>query len=502
MASPGSRGAGHILALDVGTGSIHCLLANEAGTPVSTASLPMRYFVPEGFPTIAKEFDPEYVFDSLASLAGQVLCQAKLDPKDVSAIGITGQRQSVVFLDGDGREVYCGPNLDLRAMFEGAAMDEEIGEQVYGFTGHYPSCLLAHGRLRWFRDRSPDYPRIRTILTLPGWLAYRLTGTLASEPSLDAESGLLDIGCRDRGTGLLELVDISSSLLPPLVSSGQATGALTRHAADSWGIQSGTPVFIAGPDTQCGLLGMGVAKAGQAGAVIGWSGAVQVITSRPVFDDDMRTWVGCYPIEDMWVAESNLGDAGNAYRWLKDTLLSREASFEDAEKMAATGGSSPNGVVALLGPGPVSSAKAGLRMGGLLFPTPVCFEEADRGQMFRAALDNIAYAVKANVEVLQDLTGYEIGTLYLGGGMARSRALAAALADVLGYPVSLSSTPDVSARGAAMVAALATNDGASLDEVADAVRAESEEVKPTSASNTAEYQDHYRRWLELYERLV
>ena len=502
MASLGHGRHRYILALDVGTSSIHCLLADDNCTPVMTASAPMRYFVPEGCPSVAKEFDPQYVLDTSGRLAGQVLSEAKVGPGDVSAIGITGQRQSIVFLDGDGRELYCGPNVDMRAVFEGAATDEEMGQEVYRSTGHCPSFLLTHARLRWFRERSTYYPHIRRILTLPAWLAYRLTGTLASEPSLDGEAGLLDICRRDRGAGMLEQLDIPTSLLPPLVPSGQSGGDLSRHMAESWRLEHRTPVFISGPDTQCGLLGMGLASAGGFGAVIGWSGAVQVVTSRPVFDDEMRTWVGCFPVGDMWVSETNLGDAGNAYRWLKEMLLPIDASFGDVERIAAAGGPAPDGVVALLGPGPVSSVKAGLKMGGLLFPTPTCFEEADRGQLFRAALHNIAYAVKANAAVLQDLTEHEFDTLYLGGGMARSKTLAAVLADVLGCPVRRSLTPDVSARGAAIIAALGTNDALSLDQVVHAVRTEAEEVEPTSASKTAEHQDHYRWWLELYERLV
>ena len=362
MASPANqRDGGYILALDVGTSSFHCLLVDLSARPIAAASAPIRYFTPDGCPTLAKEFDPEVAVDTLGWLTGKILNDTGTKAGDISAIGITSQRQGLVFLDRSGKEIYSGPNLDLRAVFEGAEIDEQFGAEFYLTTGHFPSLLFAPARFRWFREHCcPIYQETTTILPIAGWLAYRLTGSPVSELSLEGEAGLLDIRTRARCVDLMGKLGVPDSLLPPLSSLDVPAGVLSHHIAAEWGLDEGIPVVVAGPDAQCGLLGMGLNKGGQAGVVMGWSGALQVLTSAPLLDGkEMRTWAGCYPLEGLWVAESNLGDAGNAYRWLKDTILDDNASFEEAELLAQEASAGAEGVVAFLGPGPQSPVKTG-----------------------------------------------------------------------------------------------------------------------------------------------
>ena len=492
----------YLLALDLGTGSLHCLLTDSLGNPVATASSPMRYFTPEGCPPMAKEFDPESTLAGAGQAVASAFRSSEIHPDEIAGVGITGQRQGMVFLDEGGRELYCGPNADLRAVFEGATIDEGHGAEFYAATGHHPSLLFAPARLRWFRENRPHiYERIVAALTLPAWLAYRLTGSKTAEPCLEGEAGLIDINIKQRNQGLLEKLGVPGSLLPCLAVEGEPAGCLSRHMADTWGLKPETPVFLAGPDTQCGLLGMGLSGNGQAGAVLGWSGALQAPTSSPCFDEKMRTWAGCYPMDGQWVAEANLGSSGNAYRWLKETLLGRGASFEVAESLAARAPAASEGVSAFLGPGPVSAFKMGLRMGGLLFPTPLDFQETSPGQLLRAALENIAYGVKANLGVLEEVTGHRVECLSIGGGMAGSAVLTTTLANVLGFPVKCSVAPQVSARGAALVAGMSIAGSLSSGGLFDAGQAQFRETEPESPSEVAHQQECYQQWLETYRRL-
>ena len=497
----------YLLALDLGTSSVHCLLTDSLGNPVAGARSPMSYFTPPGCAPLAKEFNPDGTLAGAGQAVASALRSSDIRPDEIAGIGITGQRQGMVFLDRGGTELYCGPNADLQAVFEGAAIDEEHGDEFYAATGHHPSMLFAPARLRWFRENRPYiYERIVAALTVPAWLAYRLTGSKTAEPALEGEAGLLDVNMRQRDMGLLEKLGVSESLLPCLVEEGDPAGGLSRNMADTWGLKPETPVFLAGPDTQCGLLGMGLRVDGEVGVVLGWSGALQVLTASPCFDEKMRTWVGCYPMDGLWVAEANLGASGNAYRWLKDTLLGNGRSFEAAEHLAAQAAAASEGVMSFLGPGPVSAFKMGLRMGGLLFPTPLDFQETSPGQLLRAALENIAYGVKANLEVLEEVTDRRIESLSIGGGMAASPVLATSLANVLGFPVKCSVTPQVSAMGAALVTAGSIEGsrgegswgpGGSFE----AGQAVFRETEPESPSDVAQQQECYQQWLETYRRL-
>ena len=500
MARPNSdRNGNNVLVLDMGTSSLHCLVADSMGNPIATASTPISYYTPDGCSSLAKEFDPELTVDKFRQLTAKALQDGDIDGISVSVIGICSQRQGMVFLDDNGREVYSGPNVDLRAFFEGAEIDEEYGEEIYGITGHTPSFLLAPARLQWFRkNRAFVYEKTRSILTIASWLAYRLTGSLLCEPSLEAEAGLLDVSTRDRSPVLMDKLGVPLSLLPPI---HQPSGPIQNSVAASWGLNPEIPVIVAGADTQCGLLGMGLRQDGETGAVLGWSGALQMITGRPCFDERMRTWVGCHVVQTAWIAESNLGDSGNAYRWLKDTLLGSDATFEEAEQQAQEAPATPDEVFAFTGAGPGSSLKSGLRLGGLLFPTPLSFQETTRGQLFRAALENLSYSVKSNLGILSEVTGVYPQVLYLGGGMADSYTLATTLANLLGIPVRRSKMTQVSARGAALVTASYVTPTSTLEQTVDAAGLDFDEVDPGSASEIAQYAEGFSNWLHLYERL-
>ena len=491
----------YVLALDVGTSHLHGLLADGLGAPLASASSPLAYFTPRDCPPMAREFQPGAVMDSLGRLAREILGHHGVSGREVGAVGITGQRQGMVFLDGSGREVYCSPNLDLRALFQGAALEEQMGQELYNATGHLPCMLLAPARLAWLRDHRPeDFRRTRTALTVPCWVAHRLTGAYLAQEALEAECGFLDVTTGRRDPGFLERLGVPSQMLPPVCGEEGPTAPLAREAATQWGLREGIPVMVAGPDTQCGLLGMGLTMEGETGAVLGWSGAVQTLTAEPCLDPGMRTWAGRYIYGGLSVAESNLGDAGNAYRWLKDILLGAETSFEEAEGLVLRSPSS-DGVVASLGPGPVASFKAGLHMGGFFFPTPISFQEPDRGQLLRAGLQNVAYGVRAGLETLERVTGLEIPRFHLGGGMARSGTLAKLLATVSGLPVLSATTPHVSARGAAMAAACLVDPGVTVEELAGIASIDCREVEPGTPSQVAQQGESYRQWLSLYQSL-
>ena len=182
------------MALDVGTSSVKCLIVDTEGCCTAAVSKRWASFKPAGAPDTAREFNPKRLLSLVRRAVGEALGRAGLVAEDVASVGITSQRQGVIALDETGKEVYAGPNMDLRAVFEGSAMDETHGDVIYGTTGHLPSFFFTPAKLKWLRSHSPRrYNRIQSVLPLADWVAYRLTGNLACEPSLAGEAGLLDI---------------------------------------------------------------------------------------------------------------------------------------------------------------------------------------------------------------------------------------------------------------------------------------------------------------------
>jgi sugar (pentulose or hexulose) kinase len=246
---------------------------------------------------------------------------------------------------------------------------------------------------------------------------------------------------------------------------------------------------------------MGVSRERQAGIVAGWSAPVQAVTRQPLFSPEMRTWVGCFPIAGRWVLESNAGDAGNSYKWLADTLWAgNEEAFSEMDGLAGIAPAGADGVLALLGPSRMDVARVGMRQGGFLFPVPLTFSDMGRGNMVRAAIEGICYALKANLLQVEDLADGPVQNIAVGGGMIRTETFVRVLADVLERPISVSPTPHVSALGAYLCAATAIGDFSSLEEAAGSVSDGLRTVEP-GPLEAADYVEHYQRWAEISRQL-
>ena len=488
-----------VIVVDAGTTKPRVLLYDESRRSAAEAAGAWRFSTPADGPSLAREFDPGWLKAAVFDLVASCIRDSGVAPADIDVIAVTSQRQAVAFLDADGGTIYIGPNTDLRAVFEGAAIDEEMGELVYETTGHLPSMLLAPAKLSWFKTNQPDaYDRISRVVSLADWIASALGGEMAAEATLAGEAGLLDIRSRTRCGSLLDDLGLNT-VGAPLVESGSIVGAITQDAANSTGLRPGTPVVAAGADTQCGLIGLGAARAGQAGIVAGWSVPVQLLTGRPVLSPERKTWAGFFQDPSLWTLESTAGDAGNSYRWLADLLFQR-ASFDEMDRLAGGVARGSEGATALLGPSRMDVSRLGMRQGGLLFPVPLTVSGLGRPQIIRSALEALAYAIRSNLEQAERLAGAGSDSVAIGGGLTRSSTLIDIVVDVLGRQVMVAPHPNVSALGAFLNARTGLGDFGSIGEAASEAERGLRSVDPDPVAGS-EYGELYESWLQTQERI-
>lgn len=488
--------AEHLLAFDAGTSGVRALIARPGAGTVAVARREWQYETTPEIAPFGKAFDAERFWSILSEAARAALKDAGLAGKDIAAVGVTSQRLGVVVIDRDGRALFTGPNVDARAFVEGLGIDAQMAGRVYASTGKLPSLLLAPARLRWLRNhRAADFERAAAVLAIGDWVAYRLTGELRSERSLAGDCGLLDISTRERNTELLAELDVPDRLLPPLVRSDEIAGAVTSGAAKETGLAAGTPVVIAGGDTQCALLGMGVTEPGEVGIAAGWSCPLQQVTAEPRIDVQRRTWTSLHVVPDRWVVESSTANAGQVWDWWCHTLLGDgAAALEEAAALVEQASTLGGDVFALLGPAAMNAGAMGLHQGGVLLTTPLAVGAVGRAELLRAALENIAYALRANLEQAEDVTGQPATRIAAGGGLTRVPLFARVLADALGRPVEVARDADVTGRGAAILAARgigAANEG---------LAAGMEQTEPEAAA-AAIHQSKYERWRRLGQAL-
>ena len=495
----------YVLAIDAGSAGGHCLIFDLEGHVVSSAYREWTYNTPAEVAPLGKEFDAAEFWAILCQLTKQAINEASIASDQIIAVSAGSQRQGVVFLDKDGHELYAGPNIDLRALLEGLSIDSEFGSEIYRITGHRPSLLGAPAKLRWFKNNRPHvYESIATVLSISDWIMYRLSGERVSEPSSASEIGLVDIHELCWSQRLVEMLELPHGIYPELASPGSYVGAVTTETAERASLAPGTPVVMGGADTQCGLLGMGVKNEGQVGIVAGWSGSIQMVTAQPIIDPRGRLWTGCHVLPQRWVLESNAGESGGAYRWLKGILFGQPDTTVDIyalmDELAQEVAPGAGGVLAFIGPRAMDVGRLTPSLGGFIFPVDPSVGNIERKHLIRAALENLCFAIKANCAQLEEASQRTIMEVSIGGGLARNRSLIQIVSEVLGMPVAWFDMPQVTSLGIAMCAATGAGIYSGLEQAMEAMRPKPIVVEP-DPQRAQQYEQYYRRWLSTAEWL-
>ena len=487
-----------VLVIDAGSSSIRCQMVDADGEITHSSSRPWLYIDEPDAGELSRSFDLEGSWHSLCDAIKECVGDvgAGLKPVPV-AVSITSQRQSLVFTDGGGRPIYAGPNTDIRAVFQGSALDAQHGKLLYYTTGHRPAFMMAAGKLAWLRnDRPSDYEQVTHVFSLADWLAFKLTRHIACEPTLAAASGLMDIRTRTWASEMFQELELNCPDAP-LCEATESRGTVT---ADELAPLNGTPVVVAGADTQVGMIGAGAVEHGQVGTIAGWSVPVQMLIREPTLSSGMKTWTGLSQLPGLWAMESSAGDIGNVWRWLAETMFGGEQAYAQMDSLAASVPPGSDGVTGHFGLQAMDVSAVGMRLGGLLFPTPITMGGPTPGQISRAALESFAYTIRANLEQLEGESGVTASHTALGGGLSRSSTLRQILPDVLGRPISMFRESDVTARGCAMIARTAIGEYRSLLEAAAEVSHQAHTAEPEPAAS-AEYQDHYEHWMDVHESI-
>lgn len=507
----------YFLVLDAGTGAARCNIFDRQGRIIAGDYAEWHYKTPyfahKADAREIREFDPEEFWAIFCRVIRNALRKSGLSPSAIAGISSTSQREGIVLLNKEGREIYAGPNIDFRGVKEAEYLAKHFGPRIYEESGHWPAALHAPARLLWFKQHRPDiYAGMATLLMINDWLLYRLTGEAASEPSNAAENLFFSIKRMEWNYPLMDELGIKHQLFPPVLPAGTRLGVVHETAAAQTGLAPGTPVYIGGADTHCAVLGSGGTAAGHLVIVAGTSTPVMAVVDTPLIDPKGRVRTGPYLLKDKWVLDSNARPTGVVYRWLRDTFYKTEGEAQggkaagalyrlmDAEAQTAPPGC--NGLMAFLGPSILNTSDLRDFDGVFMGIKPGYEKElCHRGLFARSVLENIAFAVRGNVEQLEDLLGEKPKQVYLTGGAAKAPLLRRILTDLLNRPVHVSTCPEATSLGAAICAAVGAGAYPDFTAAVAGMVAEPLVEEPDPGMSRC-YERFYQRWLKVYQHLT
>ncbi|AKI97336.1 glycerol kinase GlpK [Kosmotoga pacifica] len=439
---------GYILTIDQGTSSTRAILFDEELYQVAVVQEEFEQIYPRpGW----VEHNPNDIVLTAMSCVEKVVKEARVSFKEIEAIGITNQRETIVAWDArTGKALYNAIVWQCRRTKDRVEeLRQSYKELIHSKTGLYPDPYFSATKMEWLLKNVPEVQNAaeRGTLrfgTIDSWLIWNLTPERlhVTDYSNASRTMLFNINTLDWDDELLELFSIKREFLPDVVDSS----AQICHSIYG-------PIIggIAG-DQQASLFGQSAFNPGDMKCTHGTGSFLLMNTgNKPKFSrNGLLTTIG-WKIKDevTYAVEGSIFASGALVKWLRDGLgiISSAEETETLAKQAENnGGVYFSGALAGLGAPYWDATARGLLIGLTRGTT--------KAHIVRAVLEYVAFRTREIVELMEKETGIPIKRLLVDGGMTRNNLLMDLQARVLGIPVDRSMIKETTALGAAMLAGL------------------------------------------------
>jgi glycerol kinase len=435
-----------ILALDQGTTGTTCLVFDAGGGIAGRAYSEFEQHFPRpGW----VEHDAAEIWEVTRRVAGEALADAGVEGTQLSGIGITNQRETVVAWNPDtGEPVHRALVWQDRRTADRCAELKRAGHEdlVRERTGLVIDPYFSGTKVEWLL-RNADGIDGAVFGTIDSWLVFKLTGRHVTDYTNASRTLLFDIRKLAWDPELCELLGVDPARLPEPRPSAEVYGTTSEFGGE-------LPVAGIAGDQQAALFGQACHHAGMAKNTYGTGSFVLLNTGTEAPDPGeglLTTVAWGLESETDYALEAAVFVTGAAVQWLRDELGIIDAAGE-TEALARSLDSNDGVyfVPALTGLGsPHWDPYARGTIVGLT-------RGAGRPHLARAALESIAYQTVDAVRAQEAASGERLEVLKADGGAVANRWLMQFQADVLGAPVIVPQISETTALGAAYLAGIAT----------------------------------------------
>ena len=464
-----------VLALDEGTTSCRAVIFDELG---QVRGMAQREFT-QHFPQPGwVEHDANEIWSTQLAVAQQVLAQEKILASELAAIGITNQRETTVIWDRQsGQPIAPAIVWQDRRTADGLVLDP----------------YFSATKIAWILDHVP-HARQRAEAgelafgTIESWLVWKLTAGRChvSDVTNASRTLILNIHTRQWDDELLRLFQVPRALLPEVCDCSGIIGESTASL-----LGASIPIAGLAGDQQAALFGQHCVKRGETKTTYG-TGCFQLQhTGETAIASQNRliTTIAAAPQgEKAYALEGSVFISGAVVQWLRDGLGAIHSSAEVealASSVPDSGGVSFVPAFAGLG-APYWDPHARGMIIGLTRGTTVA-------HIARAAIESIAHQVADLFDAMRSDSGLTLTEMRVDGGAAQDDLLMQFQADLLGVPLIRPAIAEITARGAASLAGLATGVWKNVAELAALEQIDRHFEPQMSPQTVADHRDRWRR---------
>jgi glycerol kinase len=452
----------YVLSIDAGTTGVTVLLVGGDARVHATGYREFpQYFPKPGWVS----HDADEIWSATLSATEDCLHAGRTRLSEVSAIGITNQRETTVVWDRatskpiDKAIVWqCRRTAERCDELKAQGAEPLIRER----TGLVADAYFSGTKVEWLLD-NVEGARVRAergelaFGTIDSWLVWKLTGgrVHATDPSNASRTMLYDINTLDWSPELCDLLNVPMAVLPEVRQSSGRLGETDGF------LGSRLPVSGIAGDQQAALFGQGCFERGMSKNTYG-TGSFLLLNAGteppPVEEGLLSTVAWTVDGRTDYALEGSIFVTGAALNWLRDGL-GIIGDFAEAGPLA-TSVPDTGGVVfvpALTGLGsPYWDPYARGTITGLTRGTT-------KAHLVRAAIEAMAHQSQDVIEAMARAMGHGPSELRVDGGAVRMDLLCQLQADISGIPVLRPVVRETTAMGAAFLAGLAEGVWETLD---------------------------------------
>ena len=446
----------YILALDQGTTSSRAIIFDKEQNIYGIEQKEFKQIYPkEGW----VEHDPMDIWASQYGVLQEVLAKSNIQPEQISAIGITNQRETVIVWDKQsGEPVYnaivwqCRRTADICEKLKSDGFDEYIKEN----TGLLIDAYFSATKVKWILDNVEDAREKADkgdllFGTVDTWLLWKLTNgrVHVTDYTNASRTMLFNIKELKWDKKILEKLNIPISMLPEVKSSSEIYGYVNLGGKDNIKV----PIAGIAGDQQAALFGQAAFNKGDAKNTYG-TGCFLLMNTGDELVESKNGLLTTISIglngKVNYALEGSVFMGGAIIQWLRaemGMLTGAQDSEYFAKKVKNNGGVYV--VPAFVGLGaPYWDMYARGSIFGLT-------RGSNKNHIIRAALESIAYQVRDLINAMEEDSGCKINTLKVDGGASKNKLLMQFQSDITNIEVCKPIITETTALGAAYLAGLA-----------------------------------------------
>ena len=496
----------YLIGFDIGTTSTRCILIDVLGKLIASATKEYPLDTPR--PGWAEQ-DPGHWWEASVYTVKEVLAKSKVDPGDISAIGLSGQMHGSVFLDKTGKVIrpallWC----DQRTKAQCDSIYDTFGGEDEFIKLSYNKALTGFTapKILWLREAEPEnYNRLDKILLPKDYIRYKLSATYATEVSDASGTALMDIEARTWSGNIIEGLNIDMGLLPPVYESSRVSSHVSKEAAFLTGLVQGTPIVGGAGDQAGGAVGSGIVAEGLISDYLGTSGVVFAHSDKPVYDPEGRLHCFCHAVKGAWHLMGVTLSAAGSYKWYYDTfgtsdkISKKYKELQGYELLNKQAESSPPGSEGLIFLPYLSGERtpyADPYARGVFFGLSYVHNQ---DHFARSVMEGISYSQYDCLSLMEEL-GITSGKIVLFGGGAKSVLWRRMTSDIFNTKIVTLNVEEGPSYGAAILAGVGAGIYKNVEEATGSIIKEVSETSP-NPDNVSKYAKYYEVYRSLYSSL-